>query len=74
MTCADVGFIDTAFSLQGGGEPFGELKRSYAATEVQRRVHQAAFRERVLLAYRRRCAFCDLRHEELLDAAQINPG
>ena len=73
VTCEDAGLIDSAFSLQDEGEPFGELKRSYAATEVQRRIHQGAFRERVLLAYQRRCAFCSLRHEELLDAAHIIP-
>ena len=39
VTCEDAGFIDSAFSLQDEGEPFGELKRSYAATEVQRRIH-----------------------------------
>ena len=73
VTCEDAELVDSAFSLQDEGEPFGELKRSYAATEVQRRIHQGAFRERVLLAYQRRCAFCSLRHEELLDAAHIIP-
>ncbi len=43
------------------------------ATEVRRRIHQGAFRERVLLAYQRRCAYCNLQHEELLDAAHITP-
>jgi putative restriction endonuclease len=38
-----------------------------------RRLHQAAFRERVLSAYRVRCAVCRLRHRELLDAAHILP-
>jgi putative restriction endonuclease len=38
---------------------------------VRRRLHQRAFRERVLAAYRRECAFCRFRHEELLDAAHI---
>ena len=37
------------------------------------RLHQRAFRERVLEAYRRQCAFCRLRHDELLDAAHIIP-
>ena len=52
---------------------FAELKRRYEATEVRRRIHQGAFRERVLLGYQRRCAFCNLAHEELLDAAYITP-
>ena len=73
VTCEDAGLIDSAFSLQDEGEPFGELKRSYAATEVQRRIHQGAFRERVLRAYRNQCAFCALQHVELLDAAHITP-
>ena len=41
--------------------------------QAQRRLHQVAFRERVLEAYRRSCAVCRLRHEELLDAAHILP-
>ena len=36
-------------------------------------LHQRAFRERVLLAYRNQCALCRLRHIELLDAAHIVP-
>jgi len=38
---------------------------------VQQRVHQREFRERVLTAYRRTCAVCRLRRQELLDAAHI---
>lgn len=48
-------------------------RRAYITTTVQVRLHQRAFRERVLDAYRRQCAFCRLRHEELLDAAHIMP-
>lgn len=73
VSCEEAGFVDPAFGLQDEGEPFGELKREYVATEVQRRIHQGAFRQRVLLAYQRRCAFCNLQHEELLDAAHITP-
>lgn len=47
------------------------LRREYATAIVQRRVHQRVFRERVLTAYARRCALCNLRHTELLDAAHI---
>ncbi len=47
--------------------------RRYAAAQVRVRMHQRSFRERVLEAYRRKCAFCSLRHEELLDAAHIIP-
>ena len=49
------------------------LLRSYRTSQVQVRIHQAGFRERVLRAYRKQCAFCRLRHEELLDAAHIVP-
>ncbi len=48
-------------------------RREYVTTLARRRLHQRAFRERVLLAYRRQCALCHLRHEELLDAAHIVP-
>ena len=73
VTCEAATLVDPAFGLHDEGEPFGELKKSYVATEVQRRIHQGAFRERVLLAYGRQCAFCSLRHTELLDAAHIIP-
>jgi putative restriction endonuclease len=47
------------------------LFRSYRTVATRVRIHQNAFRERVLRAYREQCAFCGLRHEELLDAAHI---
>ncbi len=50
-----------------------EIRRAYVTRTVQQRVHQAAFRERVVRAYRERCALCRLRHQELLDAAHITP-
>lgn len=46
-------------------------RRSYLTSNVLTRVHQRSFRERVLLAYRNQCAFCRLKHLELLDAAHI---
>lgn len=48
-------------------------RRQYITAAVRQRLHQRAFRERVLEAYRYQCAFCRLRHEELLDAAHIIP-
>ena len=48
-------------------------RRLYVTAVVRVRLHQRAFRERVLEAYQRQCAFCRLRHEELLDAAHIVP-
>ena len=50
-----------------------QARRSYVTTLARRRVHQSAFRERVLRAYRHQCAFCRLRHGELLEAAHIIP-
>jgi putative restriction endonuclease len=62
----------------GGGSAPPELReigarRRYVTALVQRRLHQQAFRERVLQAYRERCAICRLRHRELLEAAHILP-
>ena len=44
------------------------VRREYKMTIARRRLHQRAFRERVLRAYRNQCALCRLRHTELLDA------
>lgn len=48
-----------------------DARRAYITSTFQRRLHQQAFRKRVLRAYREQCALCRLRHEELLDAAHI---
>jgi putative restriction endonuclease len=48
-------------------------RRQYITAAVQRRLHQASFRERVLKAYKERCALCRLGHRELLDASHILP-
>jgi len=54
-------------------EDADSARRVYVTAAVRVRLHQRAFRERVLEAYQRQCAFCRLRHEELLDAAHIVP-
>jgi len=46
-------------------------RRRYADVIVRQRLHQRVFRDRVLIAYDRRCALCRLQHPELLDAAHI---
>ena len=46
-------------------------RRQYAMATVRRRLHQPVFRRRVLSAYGSACALCNLRHEDLLDAAHI---
>lgn len=50
-----------------------EMRREYVTAVARRRLHQRAFRERVLAAYRHQCALCRLKHDELLDAAHIIP-
>jgi putative restriction endonuclease len=50
-----------------------EPRRAYITSLVKIRLHQRGFRERVIDAYRTQCAFCKLKHEELLDAAHIIP-
>lgn len=58
---------------QADGADFGgeEIRREYVSRVTFRRLHQEAFRERVVQAYRIECAVCRLRHERLLDAAHI---
>lgn len=68
--------VDLAGRLQaadGIAEPSPELRRAYTVASVRQRLHQRTFRERVLAAYRERCAICRLRHRELLDATHIIP-
>lgn len=67
---ADVG-ADWRHGLALEDPPQVELRRRYVTTAVQQRLHQSAFRERVLKAYRTHCAMCHLKHRELLDAAHI---
>ena len=52
-------------------EDRAEIRREYVTATFRRRLHQQAFREQVLEAYREQCSFCRLRHRELLDAAHI---
>lgn len=63
-------YTDQVVSVSDSGEG---ARRAYITAAVRVRLHQRAFRERVLAAYRRQCAFCRFRHEELLDAAHIVP-
>ena len=57
----------------GNLEPGMEATRRYITVEVQQRLHQQGFRERVLRAYTERCAICRLHHAELLEASHIIP-
>ena len=71
--------VDDAIHLDlfsASDRPSGEMvrvRREYVTSLARRRLHQRAFRERVLRAYRHQCAFCRLGHSELLDAAHIIP-
>jgi len=52
--------------------PFGDvLERRYAVREERVRLHQAAFRRRVIFAYASSCTICRLKELRLLDAAHI---
>jgi putative restriction endonuclease len=65
-----------AFALASGhmiADDAVEARRAYVTRTIQQRVHQVAFRQRVIRAYQQRCALCSLRHMELLDAAHIIP-
>ncbi|HOA67058.1 MAG TPA: HNH endonuclease [Phycicoccus elongatus] len=53
------------------GQVLSPIEKAYAARTVQQRVHQPAFRARVMLAYEGQCTVCTLKHPELLDAAHI---
>jgi putative restriction endonuclease len=48
-----------------------DIRRGYITQVTRQRIHQRTFRDRVLQAYRERCAVCRLRHVSLLDAAHI---
>jgi len=75
--------VDDASLAQRAAEDAGESpmavaedsqpRRAYVTAVVRRRLHQRAFRERVLAAYKQACALCRLRHVELLGAAHIIP-
>lgn len=65
----DAGSIGTNHA--GVGEGTEDLRRQYITVAARHRLHQCAFRVRVLRAYRQTCALCRLRHDELLDAAHI---
>ena len=67
----DAAFVGT--STEEVAEDRAEIRRQYVTAAIRQRLHQRAFRARVLEAYRDQCALCRLRHSELLDAAHITP-
>jgi putative restriction endonuclease len=65
-----------AFGVPGQGAmvlPENALERRYALRAVKQRLHQASFREAVIMAYSGRCALSGLPETLLLDAAHIVP-
>ena len=50
-----------------------DARHAYLTATIKVRLYQRSFREKVLAAYRSQCAFCRLKHRELLDAAHIIP-
>lgn len=70
-------YAGTDWQAELGGNSLSESasqgRMAYLTTAVRQRLHQRGFRERVLRADREQCAFCRLRHLELLDAAHIIP-
>lgn len=50
-----------------------DARHAYLTSTVKVRLQQRSFREKVLDAYKSQCAFCRLKHRELLDAAHIIP-
>lgn len=76
--------IDPAYAMKGitpmdekliyreGDESALSIRR-YIMSYTRRRLHQTAFRERVINAYHEKCSLCMLKHRELLDAAHIIP-
>lgn len=49
------------------------IEKRYAERIMRQRLHQPAFRARVISAYQTKCAICRLGHGRLLDAAHITP-
>lgn len=67
---AKVGFGDPIAAISSVMEDAAPARR-YALRAVQRRLHQASFREAVITAYGGRCALSGLPEALLLDAAHI---
>ena len=65
--------LSLAAILSSGSEIHTEVEKRYALREVKQRLHQPAFRARVINAYQNRCSICMLNHGKLLEAAHIIP-
>lgn len=65
--------LDESFRYISDLRHLSAEQRKYAIRMARQRLHQPAFRTRVLLAYRTTCAVCELKRGSLLDAAHIVP-
>lgn len=65
--------FDESFTLLPATGSLTEAQRSYAYRLAKQRLHQPAFRTRVLVAYETQCSVCRIKHGSLLDAAHIIP-
>jgi putative restriction endonuclease len=63
--------LDEGQRLVSPGAHLHPETRRYVERINKVRLHQPMFRARVLNAYKSRCAICQLRHTQLLDAAHI---
>lgn len=65
--------LDESFTFIPSVRDLNAAQRKYAVRLAKQRLHQPAFRTRVLVAYDVQCAVCQLKHGSLLDAAHIVP-
>ncbi|WP_036971168.1 HNH endonuclease [Promicromonospora kroppenstedtii] len=65
--------LDESFNFVPDVRAMPEPQRDYARRLAKQRLHQPAFRTRVIVAYETRCTVCELKHGSLLDAAHIIP-
>lgn len=63
--------VDQSLGALPATTTLSEIERRYAERVIRQRVHQPAFRARVMLAYQTQCAVCVLKKAALLDAAHI---
>lgn len=65
--------ISPDLSLANAMRSESVIERRYAQRLMKQRLHQPAFRAKVINAYKTKCAICQLGHGKLLDAAHITP-
>ena len=63
--------LDESMRLFGDPLHMTQDERRYAERVVRTRLHQPAFRAKIMFAYSTTCAVCSLKHGDLLDAAHI---